>query len=264
MADYLTDLAASLSESVGFLRPRQPSLFEPASGEERIPAPSQPLEQVEETYSPSRRRESLGEPSPRPAMPAVNRTPSAFVDPPREPDAAAPTFQETVLRPAKKTAAEIPSSVEWQTSQESVQAAGGPEPTFPTPDTQLPHRPAEPHPEIKPRSATKPAHSVPTVDNSQPFEPRSLAPTGQPPINLAADATNVFQPPPVSPSLTRAREQPSQSEHRAERPPEPTIHITIGRVEVRATSEAESRARRKEEASPVMTLDEYLRKRGSR
>jgi len=128
----------------------------------------------------------------------------------------------------------------------------------------LPHRPAEPHPEIKPRSATKPAPSVLTVDNSQPFEPRSLAPTGQPPINLAADATNVFQPPPVPPFLTRARERPSQTERRAEKPAEPTIHVTIGRVEVRATSEVEPRARRKEEAPSVMTLDEYLRKRGSR
>jgi hypothetical protein len=51
------------------------------------------------------------------------------------------------------------------------------------------------------------------------------------------------------------------AERRQRESAEPTIHITIGRVEVRATQEAEPRGRKKEEPSRVMTLDEYLQKR---
>lgn len=51
------------------------------------------------------------------------------------------------------------------------------------------------------------------------------------------------------------------AERRQRESAEPTIHITIGRVEVRATQEAEPRGRKKEEPSRVMTLEEYLQKR---
>jgi hypothetical protein len=45
--------------------------------------------------------------------------------------------------------------------------------------------------------------------------------------------------------------------------PEPTVHVTIGRLEVRATKES-SHPARPSSASPVMSLDEYLRKRAHR
>lgn len=44
---------------------------------------------------------------------------------------------------------------------------------------------------------------------------------------------------------------------------EPTIHVTIGRIEVRATSESKP-AGRTRAASPVMSLDEYLHRRTQR
>jgi hypothetical protein len=47
--------------------------------------------------------------------------------------------------------------------------------------------------------------------------------------------------------------------------PEPTIHVTIGRVEVRAEAvPAPPKPRAKEKASPVMSLDEYLSQRKGR
>jgi hypothetical protein len=50
----------------------------------------------------------------------------------------------------------------------------------------------------------------------------------------------------------------------APRMSEPTIHVTIGRVEVRATPPpAPSRPRAQITAPPVMTLEEYLRRRSS-
>jgi hypothetical protein len=274
MADYLTDLAVGLSESAGVLRPRQASRFEPASGEERIPAPSQPLEQAEDMDSP-RTQGASGEPPPRAARPAISRADAnSFQEMPGDPDIAALTARHR--SEAGKTVADVPPSIDRKPpSRESVQAPGSEAP-FSVRDTSL-RRPAEPRSEIQAEGALIPAPSPPPTERTRPVEPRPSGPIERPAIELPGDAatakrpatdppaeaaSSIFSPPPLSPRLPR--EQPSQSEHRAEPPPEPTIHVTIGRVEVRATSEAEPRARRKEEASPVMTLDEYLRKRGSR
>jgi hypothetical protein len=46
-------------------------------------------------------------------------------------------------------------------------------------------------------------------------------------------------------------------------PPAPTIQVTIGRIEVRATPPPAAPAR-KEQKSAVMTLEEYLRQRSRR
>jgi len=44
---------------------------------------------------------------------------------------------------------------------------------------------------------------------------------------------------------------------------EPSVHVTIGRIEVRATSESKQ-AGRPRSASPVMSLEEYLHRRTQR
>ncbi len=46
-----------------------------------------------------------------------------------------------------------------------------------------------------------------------------------------------------------------------ERAIEPTIHVTIGRIDVRAVAPAAPTHRKERDASPVMSLDEYLRTR---
>jgi hypothetical protein len=274
MADYLTDLAAGLSGAAGFLRPRQPSLFEPASGEEPIPQPSQPLEQVEETYSPPRPPELFREPPPPPAKPAVHRADTlALEQSSAEPETAAPTAKRD-SGSAERPAVENPPSVERRSAPRDTALAAGSEPSFPAQDaheppfpaqdTPLPRHPSGPRPEIKKlESAATAALSVPSVERIRPVETRPLAPARQPTVDRPAEAADVFRPPPPPP-IARVRERPQQSQSRAEKQAEPTIHITIGRIEVHATSEAEPRARRKEDVSPVMTLDEYLRQRGSR
>jgi hypothetical protein len=45
--------------------------------------------------------------------------------------------------------------------------------------------------------------------------------------------------------------------------PEPSVHVTIGRIEVRATSEIKQESRPRP-VSPVMSLDEYLHQRAQR
>jgi len=87
-------------------------------------------------------------------------------------------------------------------------------------------------------------------------------PIAQQPANASPPARP--QPPPsfvqtrVAP---RVRAEPPR--RASETPPEPTIHVTVGRVEVRARS-APPPAPKERERSPVMSLDEYLRTRGKR
>jgi hypothetical protein len=48
-----------------------------------------------------------------------------------------------------------------------------------------------------------------------------------------------------------------------EAPAEPTIQVTIGRVEIRATPQGEVRPARAEVRTPALGLDEYLRRRAT-
>ena len=65
----------------------------------------------------------------------------------------------------------------------------------------------------------------------------------------------------VSPSPGIARSEPQrQAPPQPQAEPEPVIHVSIGRIEVRAVSET-PRARSEKQAIPVMSLEEYLRGR---
>lgn len=272
MADYLTDLAMGLGESAGALRPRQASRFEPPSPEDQIPTSRQPLEQAEELDSP-RAQDASRELPPRAAKSAISRADAgSFQEMPGDPDTVASIARHR--SEAGKTVADVPPSIDRKPpSRESVQAALGSEAPFSVRDVSL-RRPVEPRAEIEPEGVPTPTPPPFAIETAQPVEPRPSGPidlpvdaaiTREPATDSPAERANsIFRPPPLSPPSIRAREQPSQSERRPEKPAEPTIHVTIGRVEVRATTEPEARARKKEEASRVMTLDEYLRKRGSR
>lgn len=43
--------------------------------------------------------------------------------------------------------------------------------------------------------------------------------------------------------------------------PEPVINVTIGRIEVRATVSQQKQTPKSESRTPVMSLEEYLRRR---
>jgi hypothetical protein len=63
-----------------------------------------------------------------------------------------------------------------------------------------------------------------------------------------------------APVVARMAPEPLLSTRRAQKS-EPVIHVTIGRVEVRAVAASTSDSTRPERPSPVMSLDEYLRTR---
>lgn len=104
-------------------------------------------------------------------------------------------------------------------------------------------------------------------------------PAAGPTIDPTADpATDPTTDPVTGPVTEPVREHPVRPLHTAQRPPEPapaapwpqrrqgpaagpTVHITIGRVEVRAPRETPAPAPRRPERQPATSLDEYLRTR---
>ena len=67
---------------------------------------------------------------------------------------------------------------------------------------------------------------------------------------LQPQVTLYYEPPASAPPEAPARPEPA-----------PTIQVTIGRIEVRATPPPAPPPQRQRSASPVMSLDEYLRQR---
>jgi hypothetical protein len=70
-------------------------------------------------------------------------------------------------------------------------------------------------------------------------------------------------PQPIVPLVARARPEPARSPAAPPRE-ETTIHVSIGRVEVRAVQPQAAPARREASRPAVMSLDEYLRSRSAR
>jgi hypothetical protein len=81
---------------------------------------------------------------------------------------------------------------------------------------------------------------------------RKIAPSESGPAPVAIQ-------PRVEPPVSFSPDRPSvhQSGHRVE----PTVHVTIGRIEVRAVQQSSQPASKPRPTQPVMNLDDYLRRR---
>lgn len=99
--------------------------------------------------------------------------------------------------------------------------------------------------------STRPRESLHSRDDAGESDTRRHArPLGQ--------ESGAFEPPSVR-RVARQAAMRDASHTQAEVPP--TINVTIGRVEVRATQAPQATPRRKESTAPRMSLDDYLRRR---
>ncbi len=80
-------------------------------------------------------------------------------------------------------------------------------------------------------------------------------------VEIAADLQNSMAAWSPKPRERAGYQQPASPDKTVE--PERNVHVTIGRIEVRATSAAKAPAR-EQPRSPVMGLDEYLRRQVQR
>jgi hypothetical protein len=174
-----------------------------------------------------------------PRVESIDAQPSAFMAPPPEIPRAATVKPAVATETADASAPAIQSPVVTHTVQ-SVEAAERTRIAEPP----APRGPVEEAATQTPASAIRaiPQPSLPEPARTSPFE---IPQTEQP-----------------RQKRREARQEARDTQVNAQA--EPVIHVSIGRIEIRASEERETRARKSDATSPVMTLDAYLKSRAKR
>lgn len=250
MSDFLDRLAARAigSESAGggsVLAPRLPSLFEPLQR-----APIMPLPDDGETSSWQHETVSAASVTPTttpmrpphaPTAAAVNtsRVPAAAPEakPAPTPARAAASPPRDALLPSARTDVPVPPSI-------VEHSAVPPAPTEVL--MPLPARPRETRIALEQPEPAAPPHPA----------QGALLPASTPVFGAtrAGDAAGR----PAHASALRTRAAPTGHGHAAS---EPVVHVSIGRIEVRAAPPSATPPRRRDGPQPS-SLDDYLRQRG--
>ena len=241
MSDFLDRLAARAIGGETALAPRLPSLFEPL---QRTPIVSL----AEEGETPSRHSAAA-----TPAAPAAVPAPSTPLD---------MLAQQTVGRAMPVDSIPASAAVATPLPRDA---------TRPSPVASAPVPPPAVERAVAPSAATSPVGALPsspvpprqtriTVDRHEPLPPPSSG-------SLLSTPTLVFStspgvPAPVRPSTGAARHaRATPIGARSETASEPVVHVSIGRLEVRAPPAPAAPTRHREQPRPG-SLDDYLRQRG--
>jgi len=279
MSDYLGNLAAKSLAPAPVLQPRLASRFEPL-------APAAP----ELRESPAFLEETVTEIAPPPPAPILTKFESHSPSPPGRGGQG--------VRPRRAGRSEeqhAHAAAVEKVSEESPQPVTKPEPArrrLPAPVEAEPERvqsavaersvqPFEASPpdplsrgergNLAAAAAARPVLLQPlTVVQIPPRQdapimpllPRERRPGGESPRELRTEKPQPQEAPVprLQPRVTFAERQPFAPLREAPAP-EPVIHVTIGRIEVRATAAPKAPARERPAARPAVDLDEYLRQR---
>ena len=233
MSDFLDRLAARAIGSETALSPRLPSLFEPLQR-----APIMPPADAGEL--PPDRRE---------AAPAIHAVPV------ETPTSVAPASTSTQPAAAPVTPIEhVVAAMSASAAASAAQHASAPstvgERAF-TPAVDCP---------ASPSVLERPAVPAPPL----PVQPRQtrVAPDRQQTARTPAPVFAATRTTPAGSGRTvTARAAAARTEGKATAAVEPVVHVSIGRLEVRAAPAAAAPSRRREEPRPS-SLDDYLRQRG--
>jgi hypothetical protein len=245
MSDFLDRLAARAIGSETALAPRLPSLFEPLQC-----APVMPLADAGEV--PPDRRE---------AAPAIHAVPV------ETPTSAAPASTSAQPAAAPVTPIEhVVAAMSASAAASAAQHASAPSTVGERAFTPAVDRPASPS------ALARPAVPAPPL----PVQPRQtrVAPDRQ--ETARTPASNGALLPAPAPVFAATRTTPARSERtvaaraaaartegRIDAASEPVVHVSIGRLEVRAAPAAAAPPRRRDGPQPG-SLDDYLRQRGGK
>jgi hypothetical protein len=275
MSDFLTDLIARQDKPAGAVRPRLPSMFENGAAAEPAAKPAALLAEltVEQEAPPPA---AATPPAPlsqaprrEPQAPQIAETAPAFA-----PAHAAQERPQPLPPLERSVEREAPAVAPRRGAKTEAPAAEAPERFEETAIQPVVERrvtrlsPIVEESEIVEAPRAAPARRAMETFAPQPSTPpaASVRPLPQPPgpDPIAPVASPFVMPPPQTRQQTReARREPREQPHQARA--EPSIQITIGRLEIRASEEREApRARNKDAPSPVMTLDAYLKSRTKR
>jgi hypothetical protein len=247
MNDFLDRLATKAIGSEAMLAPRLPSLFEPL---QRVPI--RPLAEPDE--APMRRRDVASKvPTSSVTAPAPSRSLSVA----ERAESRTATVMPDESLPVPKPVAALPRDVSQSLPIEAVAA-----------------RPPEVQPSGPPFAPVHPATdpSLPAVQTRQP----RLAPIGReslrsPRVGSLLPATmRVFVTPRAMSTPAPARQASAMRMHAApagkwnEASSEPVVHVSIGRLEVRAAGPVTGVAPPRRDGPRPDSLDDYLRQRGGK
>lgn len=249
MSDFLARLAARAIGGEATLAPRLPSRFEPLPHAPILPTVD------DDTAATARHATAPADDTP----PAVE---------PLHPPRTLPPMHDDALRPARaeQPMTSVPSptvaSVPDRAIPATVRAAS---PATPPMTVSIATPARMPAPEL--------AHAEPVM--SPPVQPRQIriAPPRveavSPPSGSLLPSAPVFASPRSEPARDRSdhaatiRPRPTAAANRTPATSEPVVHVSIGRLEVRAAPAAAAPARRRDEPRPA-SLDDYLRQRGGK
>lgn len=275
MFSYLDNLVARQLPETAVIQPRPISLFEPWPGTASISPP--PAIGEEETAVSSPSIHPLPRPQtpriPSPTVPAAPQPALPTLTPPApQPASPSPLPPTPTLRPASSEPApppqkqppvnDAPAAIQPSPPRQPVLAP--PAPVNVTP-TSLHHR-AEPppaketHPPVIIREQITRLKQV--VESPAPSIPPLVETVREQPIQPSPPVKAAIRPEQIKPFIP-ANGRPSNHQPPVTPPPEPapTIQITIGRIEVRATPPPPAKVEQKQPRTPVLSLDDYLRQR---
>ena len=243
MSDFLDRLVTKTIGSEAMLAPRLPSLFEPLQR-----APIMPL--AEDGEAPVHRSDAV---SKIPVMPTAPPAPSARAAEPMQRSAArvTPTDRTAAPKPAVALPRDVtqPSPVAITTVHPPAVEHAVPSPTPMRPPTACP-------PVVQPRQTRIAA------DRHEPLPPSSCG-------SLLPAPTPVFTTSRVAPAPVHSGRAVAMHARNAQAgsgnqtSSEPVVHVSIGRLEVRAAPVAAAPSRRRDGPQPG-SLDDYLRQRGGK
>jgi hypothetical protein len=264
---FLSELLARSRGVADVVRPRVASLFEPQAaglpGDEGEAAPEQESETV---AVPSEPDTAGRRPPQEPEVLAYTSSAPGGIPAQREVDAVeivepVPSPRVSTEQPAPVAPAPMPPA----RARES--AARGDTRALPeTADTGVGRRSEADAGEL-PAVAARARHVERDVAGRRAVPPATQPLERQPPrpSELAARRPPALGSPVPHRLLPPPRRPRFEAPHGEERAPssEPTVHVTIGRIEVRAVADQVPR-RKERPASPVMSLDEYLASRSGK
>jgi hypothetical protein len=265
MSGFLSNLLSRSRGTADVVRPRLASMFEPQSFNEAAGEWESEVEAREEMLE----RDSETERRASPSVPRNVKTPYEPV--PEKPKASPPERQEpqpaprlpeekVAMVPRPRALEEAPRQAEQRPSQGSE---------FRAREARARQRVLTP---LSAASPPKVNSLVVTSLGQQQREPRApailgtqVSPSGiAQPAQREEPTPSLALPPPRAQSLIpppgRPRFDPAPTAQRIGAAAEPSVQVTIGRIEVRAVNEAAPQEKTHDH-SPVMSLDEYLKAR---
>jgi hypothetical protein len=265
MSDFLTNLAIRGAGAAETIQPRLPALFEPPRTTGRSFATrAADSPEAEQTYEEVSRRPRNGEPAPAqsPMRGVPREIPRVDSQPEERPMASMRAVAIPQLSPLP-VVRPVPDAAATESQPQTLPQPSAPAPrplVLPAADGRAPQilERVEPQPTpLLPRMERKPIDG--TKAKPEPAAPRAESPRLAP--SPAPRAVGPVVQPRVAPRVEKPKPAPGPV---GPKEAGSVVHVSIGRIEVRATPQPAGERRERAVASTATSLDQYLRSRAKR